>query len=106
MGMSLAISPVAGAVLRGLTEAAGDRRHEVLLSEFRSTDWQSLTFIGEKHDLTLIYPSDKIGDLEALIERENIEIPDHILADIAIAKREPAKDGFERVSIEALTVQA
>ena len=42
--MKLAMSPAAAGLLRALLERAGVDRNRILLSEFRSTDWCSLTF--------------------------------------------------------------
>jgi hypothetical protein len=49
--MKLALSPAAAGLLRSLLGRAGVDRDRILLSEFRSTDWQSLTFMGERHEM-------------------------------------------------------
>ena len=51
--MKIAISPAATALLRVLIARAGVERNRILLTDARSTDWQSLTFTGERHHLSL-----------------------------------------------------
>jgi hypothetical protein len=41
----------ATALLR-LLQRAGEERHRILLSQWSSVDWQSLTFAGERHQAT------------------------------------------------------
>ncbi len=45
--MKLAMSPAAAGLLRALLGRAGLDRNRILLTEFRSTDWHSLTLAGE-----------------------------------------------------------
>ena len=52
--LKLAMSPGASAVLRGLLDRAGAPRDRILLSHVRSVDWQSLTFVGERHEILAI----------------------------------------------------
>jgi len=47
------LSPAAIALLRLFTQRAGVPRERMLLGEWRSVDWQSLTFIGERHEIAL-----------------------------------------------------
>jgi hypothetical protein len=49
--LKIAMSPTASALLRALLERAGAPRDRILLTSVRSTDWQSLTFIGERHEI-------------------------------------------------------
>ena len=44
------LSRSAGALMRGLLERAGNDRNRILLSSWASVDWQSLTFVGERHE--------------------------------------------------------
>ncbi len=107
--MKPALSPAAAGLLRALLARAGVDRSRILLSEFRSTDWQSLTFMGEQHEMELRLPG---PNADALVERvtsgleeAEFEIPGQIVADIGI-QRPPSlnPDGSFSLFIEALTV--
>ena len=54
--MKLALSPAAAGLLRALVARAGINRDRILLTDFRSIDWQSLTFVGERHEMELRIP--------------------------------------------------
>ena len=80
-----------------------------MLSEFRSTDWQSLTFIGERHQVHLRIPGPGadaiVGRMTADLEDVEFAIPGHIVADIVLAgpmRRDD--DGSISVELEALTI--
>ena len=60
--MKLALSAAAAGLLRALLARAGIDRDRILLTEFRSTDWQSLTFIGERHEMELRIPGPDAAD--------------------------------------------
>lgn len=104
-----ALSPAAASLLRALVARSGAARDQVLVSAVTSTDWQSLTFTGERHriDLRIVGPHasayaermlHRIGDVE-------FSIPAILVADIAVDEG-PArlKDGSISVTIEALTL--
>jgi len=80
-----------------------------LLSDFRSTDWNSLTFAGERHSITLRIPGPgAVSVADLLIDRleeADFVIPGQIVADIALS-RPPTNqaDGAITLEIEALTV--
>ncbi len=42
--MKLALSPAAAGLLRAIVARAGINRDRILLTDFRSVEWQSLTF--------------------------------------------------------------
>ena len=76
---------------------------------FRSTDWQSLTFVGERHRMLLRVPGPGADDLVArlvggLADAE-FSIVGQIVADIGL-ERPPTfnSDGSITVMIEALTI--
>ena len=107
--MKLALSPAATGLLRALIARAGINRNRILLTKLRSIDWQSLTFVGERHEIVLHVPNPDAGLLAArlidgLVEAE-FAIPGQIVADIFI-KRPPSRhhDGSITLHIEALTI--
>ncbi|MFP5329367.1 MAG: hypothetical protein ACLGHC_04430 [Alphaproteobacteria bacterium] len=108
--MRLAMSPAAASLVRSLLRRAGVERDRILLTEFRSTDWQSLTFIGEQHKIRLRIPGSDSAQiasrLVAGIEEAEWSIPHHVVADIAVVGApECEADGSIVVEIEALTVE-
>lgn len=107
--MKLALSPAAAGLLRALIARAGIDRNRILLSEFRSIDWQSLTFIGERHEMVVRIPGPD-ADLVAArltdgLADAEFAIPGQIVADIGL-ERPPAanRDGSVTLHIEALTI--
>ena len=103
------LSPAAAGLLRALIARAGIDRDRILLTEFRSTDWQSLTFVGERHEMRAagaragrraagVAVTDGLEDAE-------FSIPGQIVADIAL-ERPPIRnpDGSITLHIEALTI--
>ena len=107
--MKLALSPAAAGLLRALVSRAGVNRDRILLSDFRSTDWQSLTFMGERHVMDLRIPAPDAAAVAArltdgLADAE-FAIPGQIVADIGL-ERPPLEnpDGSISLRIEALTV--
>ena len=107
--MKLALSPAAAGLLRALVAGAGINRDRILLTDFRSTDWQSLTFIGERHEMLLRIPppdaqwlASRITD--GLADAE-FSIPRQLVADIGL-ERPPThnRDGSVTLHIEALTI--
>lgn len=107
--MKLGLSPAAAGLLRALAARAGINRDRILLTDFRSVDWQSLTFIGERHEMELRVPgpdADKlVGQLTAGLSESEFAIPGHIVADIGV-ERPPVNhsDGSISIHIEALTI--
>ena len=107
--MKLAFSPAAAGLLRALLARAGIDRDRILLTEFRSIDWQSLTFVGERHEMELRVPgpdADRIaGRVICGLQDAEFAIPGQIVADIGL-ERPPEYHGDASVSlfIEALTI--
>ena len=107
--MKLALSPAAAGLLRSLLARAGIDRDRILLTDFRSIDWQSLTFIGERHEMELRIPA---PDADLLAERltdgladAEFAIPGQIVADIGqLRLRRQNSDGSISLFIEALTI--
>jgi hypothetical protein len=107
--MKIAMSPAAGALLRALIARAGVERNRILLTGAHSTDWQSLTFAGERHHLSLRVAGLDSGEIvkrmSAGLEDVEFSIPGLLVADIglaAAARRAP--DGATELTIEALTI--
>ena len=108
--MKLAMSQAAAGLLRALLARAGVDRDRILLSDFRSTDWRSLTFSGERHWMDLRIGGPGAREIAESLTRDIGEfeflIPGHVVADIAVdgaAAQDEA--GFVSVRIEALTVE-
>lgn len=103
------MSQAATGLLRALVGRAGVPRNRILLTEWRSVDWQSLTFVGERHTASLRITgphSDWIARrLTSGLEDAGFVIPGQIVADIAVVG-EPklCRDGSTELSLEALTI--
>jgi len=103
------MSSAAAALLRAILARAGISRDRLLLTEIRSVDWQSLTIVGERHEIALRIPGPSAAALAAslcdgLAEAE-FTISGHIVADIVVADGPTqSADGSVSLSIEALTV--
>lgn len=107
--LTILMSSAASGLLRAVLDRAGDRRDRILLSEIQSVDWQSLTFAGERHVISLRIPAPDaetiVGMVVNGIEDAEFWIPGLIVADIGVCTA-PARatDGSVTVAIEALTV--
>jgi hypothetical protein len=80
-----------------------------LLIEVSSTDWQSLTFAGERHQLRLrVAGSDSeeiVNRMCSGLEDAEFSIAGQIVADVNVfGKSEYATDGSTSITIEALTI--
>jgi hypothetical protein len=107
--MKLALSTAAAGLLRSLLARAGVDRDRILLTEFRSIDWQSLTFMGERHEMELRVPAPNarmlVDRLTAGLADAEFAIPGQIVADIALkGPPSPNSDGSISLHIEALTI--
>jgi hypothetical protein len=105
----MALSPAASALLRALIARAGVPRDRILLSDWRSVDWQSLTLAGERHHVRLRVagPHSAAAARRMTVGLEDAEfsIPGQIVADIVVSgEPERIADGSTRVAIEALTI--
>jgi hypothetical protein len=105
----IAMSPAAAGLLRALIARGGVGRDRILLTDVRSTDWQSLTLMGERHRLELRVPGPDSGVVVDRIcsglEDAEFAISRQIVADIAVAGAPVrASDGSTSIVIEALTV--
>ena len=107
--MRMPLSEAASGLLRALLMRGGVGRDRILLSEFRSTDWQSLTFVGERHRIHFRIPGPAadaiVRRMTAGLEDVEFAIPGHVVADIVLAA--PTRrdgDGSISVELEALTI--
>lgn len=107
--MKLAMSPAAAGLLRALLARAGVDRNRILLSDFRSTDWRSLTFSGERHRIDLRVPGPDAAAVAHRLTKDlgeaDFRIPGQIVADIAVdGAMIEYPDGAVSLTIEALTI--
>jgi hypothetical protein len=107
--LKIAMSAAASNLLRAVIARARVRRNRILLMDVRSVEWQSLTFVGERHHFELRVPAPNSGEVvERLcngLEDAEFRLPGLIVADITVCG-EPARasDGATSVTIEALTI--
>jgi len=107
--MRLPMSSAASALLRALIARARVPRDRILLIDVHSTDWQSLTFEGERHHFNLrVAGPDAASVVQCMchgLEDAEFSIPGVIVADIAtVGEPRRARDGATELIIEALTV--
>ena len=103
------LSRAAAGLLRGLVARAAIERERILLSDFRSVDWQSLTFIGERHEIRMtILPPGAIEVATRIAEgldQAEWHISRQIVADITlVAPARANRDGSVSLTLEALTI--
>jgi hypothetical protein len=103
------MSAAAAGLLRAILARGNMNRNRILLTDFQSVDWQSLTFVGERHQIQFRLPGPKPDELvktlvDGLADAE-FSIPGHIVADIALSGSvECNTDGSVTVNLEALTI--
>ena len=104
------LSPAATQLLRALVERTGPDHDRIWIGRFHSVDWQSLTFIGERHEISLrLAGPDPAAALAALRDGlADAEWPlnGHFVADILIVAEKELPDGSVAVDLEALTIGA
>ena len=99
----------ASQLLRARIDRAKVDENRILLSDARSVDWQSLTFTGERHMLSLRVLGPDAGAAVARLtgglEDADFPMPGQFVADIIVfGTPELQADGSINVAIEALTV--
>jgi hypothetical protein len=99
----------AAALLRLLLQRAGEDRHRILLSGWSSTDWQSLTFVDERHEAEFVLRGPDAAEFarnwtDGLADAE-FDLPKGFVAEIALCG-EPVRrdDGSVAVGLKALTL--
>jgi len=102
------LSPAAALLLRSLVARAGLAHHRIFISKFRSVDWQSLTFTGERHEIGLRLPGpdaqDALARLRDGLAEAEWDLNGHVVADILIVAAQSSSDGSIEVDLEALTL--
>jgi hypothetical protein len=107
--MAPVLSPAARGLLRALILRSDVTRDRILLSQWTSVDWQSLTSLGERHEAEFRITGTDAAAVAARIANgltdAEFAIPGQIVAEIALVGRpHAASDGATVVRIEALTV--
>lgn len=103
------MSAAATSLLRALLARANIHRDRILLTSFETTEWQSLTFVGERHEIRLRIVGPNSAEVVRLLtdglEDAEFSIPGQIVADIALTRQpQPNGDGSVCVDLEALTI--
>ena len=106
--MRATLSAAAAQLLRSLMSRAGLEHDHLFVSSFRSVDWQSLTFIGERHEICLRLTGPDVATtlsrLRTGIEDAEWQLRGYLVADVIITSEQVADDGSAFVNIEALTL--
>ena len=107
---SLPMSSAGAALLRALLARALVDRDRILLTDYRSTDWQSLTFVGERHELRFRIPGPDAQNIYDRMTGELAEaefaIPRQIVADVVLfGQPTRERDGSISFGMEALTIE-
>lgn len=102
------MSPAAAGVLRALMVRSVIDRNRILLTDVTSTDWQSLTFSGERHCLGLRIGAPNSAEVADRLceglEDEEFSLAGAIVVDVAVEERVHNADGTTELTIGALTV--
>lgn len=105
----LPMSRAAAGLLRALLARVEEDRDRIFLTDLQSTDWQSLTFVGERHQFRFSLRGPGAADLlerfTGGLEDADFRISGQVVADIALEGRPVhADDGSISFTIEALTI--
>jgi hypothetical protein len=105
------MSSAGAGLLRALLARGGTTREQVRLVSYRASDWGSLTFEGERHELVLRLAGTDRSATTALmldgLDEHEFELCGQIVADItAHITQTTDVDRAIEVRIEALTVGA
>ena len=106
--LRIAMSAAASALFRALVARAAVPRDRILLSEWRSVDWQSLTFIGERHEIAIRVTGAEAREAAARLlcglEEAEFAILGQIVVDVRPVGEPEFADGSAELRIEALTI--
>lgn len=100
----------ASGLLRLLLQRAGDQSHRICLSRWTSSDWQSLTFTGERHEADFVISGPNALTLATTwsdgLEEAELPLARGFVAGINRRGRLRAReDGSVELTIEALTLE-
>jgi len=104
------MSSAGSALLRAILHRALVSRDRIFLTECRSVDWQSLTFIGERHEFGFRLTGPDSNEVFAAmtdgLEHADLAIPKGFVAEISLAG-EPVRsqDGSIAFRVDALTLE-
>lgn len=103
------MSSAATGLLRALLRKAGVPGDRILLTSWISTDWQSLTFSGERHQACFsVTGADALGTAQRWtdgIEDAEFTLTRGFVGDLVLsAPLAQAEDGSVAVELEALTL--
>ncbi len=102
------LSSAAAALLRSLLARTGLDQNKIVVGRFHSVDWQSLTFTGERHEITLRLAGPDaaraLGLLRDWLAEAEWALEGHVVAEILIVGEEVEPDGSILVDLEALTL--
>lgn len=104
------LSKAGAALLRALLSRALVDRDRILLTEYRSTDWHSLTFVGERHEMHFRIPGPNADEIFSRMTGDltdsDFSIPKQIVADVVVyGQPTRERDGAISFGIEALTIE-
>ena len=106
--MRATLSPVAAQLLRALMTRMQLGHDKLLVSSCRSVDWQSLTFTGERHEISLRVAAPEaeaaVARLSCGLAEAEWNLRSHVVADIVIVAQRVEPDGAIAVDLEALTL--
>jgi hypothetical protein len=107
--MRVAMSGAASGLLRAILNRAVVPRDRILLTEIRSVDWQSLTFVGERHEIEFRIPPPGAREicrrLTTGLSEAEFDIRGNVVVDVAVTgEPEAFEDGSLKLQIEALTI--
>jgi hypothetical protein len=97
------------ALLRCLLQRAGEDRNRILLSQWKTVDWQSLTLEGERHEASFVLSGDKAMAFAHLwlagLPDAEFDLPRGFVADIEVTNGPTLReDGAVEIGIGALTL--
>lgn len=103
------LSASGGALLRCLLARVNDERHRIILTHWSITDWQSLTFTGERHEAQFSVTGAEAAELAARwtegLEEADLPIGSgRFVADLKVETGTTDRDGNVPVALEALTL--
>jgi len=104
------LSSAGGALLRSLLARVETERSRILLTSWLSVDWQSLTFVGERHMASFAISGKDAVDLARRFTEglEDAELPlggGRFVADLKVTNRSAlTTEGTVVVELEALTL--